>query len=566
MVNANNVSSDNEKSGGNSTIQTEVPDSGIDPGTIMDLNLGIDESKVLKKIDSEDDEDDEPENNHEHDHDEICNKRPAIFKSTFVEVTCILILTLAPAIGTISVGAVQIGLEDMGVAFDINLETESGTLSWSIAAFSLTTGSFLLFFGGLADIFGRRIIVLISYIWYAVFCLISGFMHNFVAFCIMRALQGIAGAAAVPAAVGILGVAYKPGTRKNRAMAMFASGAPVGFIIGIIAGGISTQFLSFRAVLYFFAIIYSLAGVVAFFVIPKTDHDHLDWAKAKEGLKTLDYGGTFLTVAGFTLFVFALTQSESAPQGWSTPYIIALLVVGVLLIVAFVVYEAYVPQRPLMPMALWTTSRQFPICMLIMSASWMNFTGTLAYYGTLYFQLIRKASPILTTAYWVPQAIAGILVNVIVAFTLHRIPGHFLMFIATLGFTGAALLWAFIPIDIIYWAMPFPAMILSVVGADISYNVANMLTLTSVPKSMQSSAAGVFNTCLQLSTAIGLAASSVVVSSIASRKPQPLSLPDKLASYHGGFYFAVGVAGFSLICSLFLRVGTHGRKKPAKVE
>ncbi|KAF5102565.1 hypothetical protein D0Z00_000275 [Geotrichum galactomycetum] len=508
---------------------------------------------------NKDDEDDDDEKDF---HNQHSNERPDIFHSTCSEIICVLMLTMAPVTATVSVGGLQIGLEKIGSTFDV----DSATLSWALSSFALASGSFFLFFGGIADIFGRRVIVISSFIFYAIFSLIAGFMKNFVAFCILRALQGMASAASIPAAVGILGAAYKPGPRKNKVMATFAAGAPIGFIIGIISGGICTQFLSFRAVLWFYAILWSIFSIIAWFVIPQTKNDvPLTKDHVLKGLHNIDYGGTFLAIAGFTLFVFALSQAEAAPQQWKTPYIIALLIVGIVLIGLFMVYEKYVPSNPLMPMSLWTTSWQFPLCMLIMAANWMNFTGTLSYYGTLYFQVIREASPILTTAYFIPQAIAGMTVNFIVALTLHRIPGKILMLIATVAFLASALLWAFIPIDIIYWAIPFPALILVVVGADVGYNVANMMTLTSVPKSMQSSAAGVFNTILQLSTAIGLAASSAVASGVSSTFDEPLTKPQILKSYHAAFYFAVAVAGCSVIACLFLKVGTYG-SGPKKSE
>lgn len=507
----------------------------------------------------EDDDDDDVDNDSTEFHAKVTNARPEIFRTTLMEVLCIIVLTLAPVAGSISTGGMQICLDQIGTSFDVS----GGTLSWAVASFSLASGSFFLFFGGVADIFGRRIMVVSAFAAYAVFSLISGFMHSYIVFCVFRALQGISVGAAIPSAVGILGASYRPGVRKNKAMAVFAAGAPIGFVIGIISGGISAQFLSFRAELFFIAIVYTFATVLALFVIPKQPkEENLNWEVIKAGGKKLDYGGTALAVTGFTLFVFSLSQAEAASEGWRTPYIIALLIVGVVIIALFTVYETYIPKHPLMPMSIWTSSYLFPLCMLIMSANWMNFTGTLSYYGTLYFEIIREASPILTTAYWVPQAVAGVLVNVVMAYTLHWIPGRILMLIATLAFTGSALIWSFIPLDALYWAFPFPAMILVVIGADIGYNVANMLTLTSVPPSLQSSAAGVFNTILQLSTAIGLSASSAIASGVSASREQPLSKKDLLDSYHAAFYFAVGVAGSSVIGALFLKVGTHGAAAP----
>lgn len=486
--------------------------------------------------------------------------RPPQFRNTTEECVAVFLLALAPAVTNVSTGALQISLPWVGKDFGIT----DGSLSWTIDAFTLGCGAFLLFMGGLADRFGRKRSLFLSYLCYAIFSLISGFIPSFEGFCVLRALQGVASAAGPPAGVGILGSTYSPSLRKNKVMATFAGGAPVGYTLGIVAGGVCCQFLSWRSSMFFFAIVYGIAAVGVWFFVP--EDVLVDNRSIKEKLATMDYGGIALATIGLVFLVFSLTQANSTSTGWKTPYIIVLLVIGIILLVAFCVYENYVPANPLMPMSIWKY-QGFALCMLINSLGWMAFNGITVYYCALYFQKVHDNSPILTTAYLSPFPIAGATVNLIAAFILHKVSGRILLMIGMLGYLACALLWAFMPYDVSYWAMAFPSMICGVLGADLGYNVGNMHTLNTVPPNLQSSAGGVFNTNLQISITIGLAASSAIVSSKVPNQ-DTVSSKELLDGYHAGLYLAVGLAGLALLISPFMRVGTQGgdEKKKGKTS
>lgn len=506
-------------------------------------------------------------------------KRPAVFKSTAHEIIVIALMTMAPVLSSTCNGALTIALPAIGRHFNV----AGGTLSWTMSASSLATGAFLLVMGQLADTLGRRKLLILSYVWYCVTSLAAGLVPQFtkgsndggsrvslqgeyIGFVVLRAMQGLAGAAAVTSAVGILGAAYMPGRRRNYAMATFSAGGPLGFVVGIVSGGICTEIISWNSVLYFYAIIYAAVSVVAYFYIPITAADPpFTMQFVKQQAKKIDYGGAFLACSGLTLFVFALAQWEAAPHGWATPYIGTCLGLGLALVVAFCFYEALVPQRPIMPMYIWR-AKGFALCMAIIACGWIAFNGVLSFYATLYFQEIQDASPILTTAYFVPQCIAGIFVNILAGAVLHRISGRVLLVVAMAGFTVSAILWSLCNIHTLYWALPFPALILVVLGADLAYNVCNLHALSVVDSTLQSTAAGVFNTCLQLATAVGLALASAVVDAVAPRHSLDTHISKTLAmkGYRAGFCLAIGVCGLGLIMSFFLRIGTQGGKQRSK--
>ncbi|ODV91999.1 hypothetical protein CANCADRAFT_80956 [Tortispora caseinolytica NRRL Y-17796] len=488
------------------------------------------------------------------------NQRPPVFKSATQEYLCLFSLTFAPSLTSLGLGIVQIGLPTIGRYYDI----EGSTLSWALSAYSLTSGAFLLLFGSIADLIGRKNVVLWAYTWIAIWCLGSGFSPSFAGFAVMRALQGMSAAAAAPAAVGILGSNYRPGLRRNRVMAAFSAGAPLGFVFGAIAGGICDQFISWKASMWFVTIMYSFLAVLLYYATPA---DHItDWRESLAKLKELDFTGAGLLIVGMVLFTFALSQAESAEHKWKTPYIIVLIIIGALVLIGFFLYEMYIPRKPLMPYYLWQFSG-FALVMSIAFFCWMTFGGVINTFMPLYFQNIRGYSPMLTVAAMLPQAVAGICVNIFAALFLHRIPGRILMLVAMVGFLSAALLWALMPPHLTYWAMAFPSTILSVIGADLMYNVANLHSLSAVPRAHQSTAAGTFNTILALGACIGVSAGSSISDSIVVTSGGNSSVSALVDGYRGAFWFGVGSAGLGLFGSLFLKIGTQGHNtKAADIE
>ncbi|KAK9461686.1 major facilitator superfamily-domain-containing protein [Lipomyces oligophaga] len=499
--------------------------------------------------------------------------RPGVFSSTWSECVCILCLSFAPIMNSANQGALQLALPYVSESFNIN----GGQLSWTVTSYSLVTGATMLIMARLSDIIGRKRALLAAFAWYALLSLIEGFMKTAIVFDVMRGLQALGGATGPAAAVGIIGVIYPASQRKNRALATFAAGAPLGFIAGIVAAGICIQFLSWRAVLFFLAIIYACLTVILYFLIPSdevcaewtnkgiiarggTDLVVIerDWKKSLLLLKNLDFIGVFLSLAGLILFIFALSESSSAPDGWKTPYVIALIIVGVVLIGIFIFWESRAP-NPLMPLFIWRYP-SFALVMGILVCGWMNFQGVLIYFASLTFQHIDKYSALHTTAAMLPQAVSGILVNVVAAFTLHIISGKILMIIAMASFFIASLLWALNPIHLTYWAMKFPALAIVVIGADLGYNVGNQYSLSAVPPQFKSTAAGIFNVMTQLAASIGVAASTAIVtakigSDIENQAPEILH-----RGYRDAYWFAVGISSVGLILSFFLKVGTQGGK------
>ncbi|KIM96098.1 hypothetical protein OIDMADRAFT_44850 [Oidiodendron maius Zn] len=474
-------------------------------------------------------------------------KRPACFKSTIQE--CLFILTATMSIGTSSFlyGICSVITASIGRGLNMT----SAEITWISASSALTSGSLLLFFAKVADTFGRRSLLIFSTGAFAAFSLVTGFATNAIYLDTLLGVLGLWSAGAVPPAVGILGAAYeRPSKRKNRAFACFSAGNPLGAILGTIFSGIAAHLFNWRASYYLLAIIYVVFFAVAIVTVPKTQRntEPLSW----ETLKKFDLVGIFLSMAGIALFCSSLSIAGDAPHGWRTPYVLAMLVLGVVFIVSFVAWEGYC-KYPMMPLRIWK-DRNFSLINLIVMFGFMSF-GTSSFWVSLFMQNVLRFSPLEVAVHLLPQAVVGILVNIIAGLVLHKVSNKLLMGIGSVAYFGASLLLALMRGDHVYWPFIAPSLALAVIGADLQFNVANMYVMSSLPPEKQSLGGGIFNTVTKICGAVGLAISSSVYNaeSTSSAALQTSSRP-----YNMAFWFCAASAGLGICFVPFLTIGTQG--------
>jgi MFS family permease len=170
---------------------------------------------------------------------------------------------------------------------------------------SLTAGSLLLFFGSIADLFGRKSMFIVSMLLFSIFCLGAGFSQSGMTLDILCGVLGIWSASAVPPAQGMLGAIYeKPSPRKNKAFGCFSAGNPLGFVFGTILSGLFTQVFSWRAGFWFLAIVYFCITIMAYYTVP--DDTAPKQKLNDETLRRLDLPGTAMTIFGVGMLCAAL--------------------------------------------------------------------------------------------------------------------------------------------------------------------------------------------------------------------------------------------------------------------
>ncbi|KAG8782667.1 hypothetical protein FRC16_002565 [Serendipita sp. 398] len=137
----------------------------------------------------------------------------------------------------------------MGVSIAIpviasDLQMSNSETSWIVTAFTLSSGCLLLLFGRLADLYGRKLTWMLGMAFSIIFTLGCGFSATAIQLIVLRAMSGIGQAATVPAAIGILAHSFPPSRARSTAFATFAAGAPLGACLGMIFGGVMSQYAS----------------------------------------------------------------------------------------------------------------------------------------------------------------------------------------------------------------------------------------------------------------------------------------------------------------------------------
>lgn len=188
--------------------------------------------------------------------------------------------------------------------------------------------------------------------------------------------------------------------------------------------------------------------------------------------KKFDTVGAILTLFGTGMFTAGITLGPA--DGWKSPVTLCLMLIGISLIVLFGFWEAKYPY-PLMPPFIWK-DRNFTLIMAVTVLGYMGFQAS-AFYLAYFMQEIRQWDALSVAVHMLPQAIAGLIWNVLIGYTLHKVNNTLIMAVGALAYLAGSLLLSLMHAESSYWAFMFPALILNVVGADFQFNVANVGSL-----------------------------------------------------------------------------------------
>src|SRR5665213_3304030 len=203
----------------------------------------------------------------------------------------LILLALAQFMVVLDVSIVNVALPAIQSAFHMS----QTSLQWIITAYTLTFGGFLLFGGRAADLFGRRKIFLMGVTVFTLASLADGLSQSGGMLIIFRGIQGLAGAFMSPAALSIVLVTYREGHERNVALSVWGAVAAGGAAVGVLLGGIITQYLNWRW--NFFVNVPIGIGVIitALRILDRHDStlDHSD----------LDLPGAILSTGGLIMLV-----------------------------------------------------------------------------------------------------------------------------------------------------------------------------------------------------------------------------------------------------------------------
>ena len=211
---------------------------------------------------------------------------------------------------------------------------------WAVTAYTITFGGFLLLGGRIGDYMGRKKAFLIGLLGFAGASLLGGFAQSQQWLFGARALQGVFGALLAPAALSLISVTFTDSKERAKAFGVYGALSGVGAAIGLIAGGLLTQYFSWRWCLF---VNTPMAIFALLMAIPNVHESKV------EGHPHYDVPGALAATSGMIGVVYGV--SEASTKGWGSMSAWPFIVVGAALLGVFLLIEGF-KKQPLLPLRL----------------------------------------------------------------------------------------------------------------------------------------------------------------------------------------------------------------------
>lgn len=376
---------------------------------------------------------------------------------------------------------------------------------WAVTAYVLAFGGTLLLGGRISGLVGHRRTFVVSLVGFAAASALGGAAPGAGTLFAARALQGLFAAAMAPAALSLLTLTFTDPRERGRAFGVFGAMSAAGSGVGLLAGGLLTEYLDWRWCLWVNIPIAALA-------LLGVPYLHRDKPRAEAG--RLDVPGALLSAIGIAALVYGLTEAE--PRGWGDPFVLALLVAGGLLLGLFVAVESRA-RDPLLPLRVVRDRARGGAYLVsgLMMASLFGCFLFLSYYT----QTILGYSPVeagLTIMVLVAGSLVGSLV--IAATLLARVAARVLMVPGLLSMAAGLLLLSRLGADSAHVMAAYlvPAQLLVGVGLGVVLTAATSLATTGVGFADMGTASATFNAAQQVGGAVGTALFNTVATTSAA--------------------------------------------------
>jgi EmrB/QacA subfamily drug resistance transporter len=402
--------------------------------------------------------------------------------------------------------------------------------AWVVTAYTLTFGGLLLLGGRIADYWGRKRTFLLGIIGFAFASALGGIAQNGETLFAARALQGAFGALLAPASLALLTVLFTEARERARAFGVYGAIAGGGAAVGLILGGVLTEYLDWRWCLLVNIPIALIAGVFALRFLHES---------RAHGNTRYDIPGAVLITLGLAGLVYGFTKAAEPRYGWDAPLTWTYIGASLLLIAAFVVVELR-SSHPLLPLriVLHRSRGGAYAASLLTGAGLIGSTLFMTYY----FQGVLQYTPVEAGLASLPLT-AGIFLAFPFATTLlTRLGAKPLMATGSFVAAGGLLLFARIGLEDAFWTTAFPAEIVMGIGLGLIFVPLGNVALSGVDPHDAGAAGAVVSASQQVGGSLGTAALSAIALSAgtayaSSHTPTPMLQVESLV--HG---FQVGFA------------------------
>ncbi|KRM40419.1 MFS transporter [Lentilactobacillus parafarraginis] len=390
----------------------------------------------------------------------------------------ILYLALIGAfLGVLDTSIVYTGTVKMAAQLALN----ASALSWVQVSYALTYAGFMLIGGKLGDIYGRKILFILSLIIFGVGSLAVGAATNAAMIISFRALQGVGAAILAPNCLALLTDTFK-GQARQKAIGYYASVIGAGAAIGLVIGGFFATFASWRTGFYMNGPIAFIMVVVAIRVLPKSERQ----------VGNIDWTGTILSILAMVSVSYGLDGS---------PWPVATLIGSLVLWIAFIASQAKV-RHPTMPLEIFQDRERTAsyLSSLLFSAAGIGFW----FYTPQFLQRALGLSPFITALGMVPMAILLFVVAIYARNFVTKIGNSRVMVIGFLVVLLSMIELAAVAHTTNYWLLLIGTLGFAV-GFALAFATLANSGLARIRQEVSGAASGVYNTARQFGGALGLA-------------------------------------------------------------
>jgi EmrB/QacA subfamily drug resistance transporter len=410
------------------------------------------------------------------------------------------------ALGIIAVAQLMIILDASIVnialpSAQVDLGISDADRQWVVTAYTLAFGGLLLLGGRIADYMGRKRTFIVGLVGFAGASALGGIASNAALLFAARGLQGAFAALLAPAALSLITVMFTLPKERARAFGVFGAISGGGAAVGLIVGGILTEYASWRWCLGVNVPIALATAVAAVYIVHES--------KAQDGTR-YDLPGAVLATLGLVSLVYGFTEAAKQKDpgrsaevlGWTAGSTLFFLIAAVVLLVGFIVWELRV-DNPLLPLRIILDRNRggsYLVFLLVGAGLFAMFL-----FLTYYFQITLGYSPLRAGLAMLPFSGGIIIAAGVVSQLLPRVGPKALMIPGLVMAVVGMLLLTRITPDTAYWTHVLPSLLLISLGLAGVFIPASSTALFGVAEQDAGVASAVLNTAQQIGGSLGLA-------------------------------------------------------------
>ena len=357
----------------------------------------------------------------------------------------------------------------------------------------MTFAGFLLLGGRAADLLGRRRVFVAGLLLFALASLAGGLAQSQAPLIAARAVQGLGGAVIAPASLSILTTTFEEGAARNRAVGIWGAMGGAGGAAGVLLGGVLTDLLGWRWILFINVPI----GLAAAFFAER----YIAEGRNPDATRQFDLAGALTATIGLSLLVLGIVRTDTT--GWGSAEALGLIAGGLVLLALFVAIEGKFATAPLMPLRIYrsrTLSAANVVVLMVGAAVFAMW-----FFLSLYLQQVLGYSPIKAGVAFLPMTLCIIVFSTLASRGVQRFGARSLLVVGMIAQTAGLLLFTGISAHGSYLADVLAPSLLVAIGIGLAFVPVTICAVAGVAPHEAGLASGLVNTSRLFGGALGLA-------------------------------------------------------------